>query len=315
MISMPNRASITGDPLPSWNESAPRDQILEFLTAVTTPGGTDFVEPVARIATFDNDGTLWAEYPMIVQIQFALDRFRDLARLDPTILSSQSLRKVAEGDDSAIARLSIDELEAIALATHAGVSHEDLAAQIDSWLGTALHPTLGRPILDCVYLPMLELLALLHEHGFTCFVVTGGGAMFVRRFAFAAFGIPPHQVVGSSLELEFGMEGETATLFNKPRLRSFNDREEKVLNIVHHVGQRPILAVGNSDGDLATFRYVASGPGRSLRLLLHHDDPAREAAYDRDFLLSPLREALDVAVAEEVQVISMRQDWREVFLT
>jgi hypothetical protein len=160
---------------------------------------------------------------------------------------------------------------------------------------------------------MLELLELLRANAFTSFIVTGGGADFVRRFAYTAYGIPPHQVVGSSVSMEYRFENGQVTLNKMPHLRSFNDRTEKVVNIAHHVGQRPILVGGNSDGDLAMFRYAASGPGRSLRLLVHHDDAQREAAYDREFTFSPLRDALDVAESEQIQMISMREDWSQIF--
>jgi phosphoserine phosphatase len=299
--------------LPSWNETETLTRILEFLEAVTDPDSPAFVPPLERIAVFDNDGTLWAEYPIIAQIQFALDRFRELAARHPDLATSEPLRAIAAGNLSALAVMEYGDLETMIFATHTGLTQEELDGVIDAWLAEARHPVTGRPIVECVYRPMIELLELLRRNAFTSFIVTGGGSDFVRRFAHATFGVPPHQIVGSAIGTEYRYENGRVTLHKLPHIQSFNDRDEKVVNIVHYVGQRPILAAGNSDGDLAMFRYAASGPGRSLRLLVHHDDPEREAAYDREFRFSPLREALDVAESEQILRISMRDDWTRVF--
>lgn len=299
--------------LPSWTDTSVLAQIVDFLGAVTDPAGPEFVPPLERIAVFDNDGTLWMEYPIIAQIQFALERFRELATRHPELATSEPLKAVAAGNMSALAVMEYRDLEAMIFATHTGLTQDELDAVIDAWLAEARHPASGRPLVECVYRPMLELLELLGANGFTSFIVTGGGADFVRRFAHATFGIPPHQIVGSAISAEYRYEDGQVTLHKIPHIRSFNDRTEKVVNIAHHIGQRPILAAGNSDGDLAMMRYAASGPGRSLRLLVHHDDPEREAAYDRDFRLSPLREALDVAESEQITRVSMRDDWKRMF--
>jgi phosphoglycolate phosphatase-like HAD superfamily hydrolase len=302
-----------GGLLPSWNDTPTTVHVLDFVRAVTDPESPAYVPPVKRIAVFDNDGTLWVEYPMIVQVQFALDRFRGVAARHPELATSEALQAVAAGDPSALAVMEYRDLEAVLFATHAGQTQDELNAAIDAWLEHARHPELGRPVIESIYQPMLELLELLRINAFTSFIVTGGGSDFVRRFAHTAFGIPPHQVIGSSIAMEYRFENGHVTLDKLPHLRSFNDRTEKVVNIAHHIGQRPILVGGNSDGDLAMFRYAASGPGPSLRLLIHHDDADREAAYDRDFPLSPLREALDVTEEEQILRISMRDDWRRIF--
>ncbi len=299
--------------LPSWNQTRAKEQIIDFVRAVTDPENPAYVPPVERIAVFDNDGTLWVEHPMIAQVQFALDRFQAVVADRPELATNEPLRAIASGDHAALALLELRDLEAIVFATHTGLSRDELDTVIDAWLATARHPVTGRLVVESIYQPMLELLELLRANAFTSFIVTGGGADFVRRFAYATFGIPPHQVVGSSVNMEYRFENGQVTLNKMPHLRSFNDRTEKVVNIAHHIGQRPLLVGGNSDGDLAMFRYAASGPGRSLRLLVHHDDPEREAAYDREFRLSPLREALDVADIEGIQRISMRDDWNRIF--
>jgi phosphoglycolate phosphatase-like HAD superfamily hydrolase len=300
-------------PLPSWNEGATRTAILDFVTRVTTPGTADFVAPSERIATFDNDGTLWCEQPLQVQAFFTLQRLHALAAADPAMRTRQPFKAYLEQDLEAIRGLGKKGILEVGATTHAGMSEEQFAGIARAWLDTATHPKLGSRFIELTYAPQIELLDYLSSHGFTTFIVSGGGVDFIRAFAQGSYGIPPERVVGSSFKTQFSVRAEGVGLTKLPELNSFDDREAKVVNIGLHIGRRPLLACGNSDGDLAMLRYTLSGPGARLALLLHHDDAAREFAYDRDFKLSPLADALDNSAQYGIRVVSMRRDWSRVF--
>jgi phosphoserine phosphatase len=303
----------TIDPLASWRAGTVKSAIVEFVTAVTQIDGPDYVSPEERIAVFDNDGTLWSERPVQFQIYFALSRLEELARKNPSLWLHLPYKAFLEHDIKAIAALSKREALEPAFATHAGMTPREFTETVKAWLAEAKHPTLGRLFKECAYLPQLELLRYLRASGFSRYIVSGGGMDFLRAFAEDLYGVPAAQVIGSSVKTQFEIKDGAAVLVKLPEINSFNDGEAKVENIQLHIGRRPILAFGNSDGDLAMMRYTMSGKGRRMALLLHHDDKEREFAYDRDFKLSPLAKALDNASRYGLSVVSMKRDWKRIY--
>ena len=304
---------VNNESLPSWNDGAAKSAILDFVARVTNQGGADFVPSAARIATFDNDGTLWCEQPLQTQFFFAFDRVKQLSAKDPTISERQPFKAVLEHDYNTLFGLGKQALFELAFASHAGITDEDFDQVASRWLATARHPKFGRLFKECTYRPQVELLAYLRQNGFKTYLVSAGGVDFMRAFVEEAYGIPREQVIGSSVKLRYELSDNRVSLVKLPELNSFGDREVKALNIGLHIGRRPLLAFGNSDGDLAMMRYTKSGSGPRLALLLHHDDATREAAYDREFRLSPLSEGLDKAGEYGITIVSMKQDWRVVF--
>jgi phosphoglycolate phosphatase-like HAD superfamily hydrolase len=303
---------MTAQPLPSWNEGPAKSAILDFVARTTNRRGPNFVPLAQRIAVFDNDGTLWCEQPMQVQLFFAQDRLKTLAEKDPALKERQPFKAFLEHDLKTIASLGKRAIFEMAFKTHAGMREEEFDRIARDFLGVARHPKLGLLFKECVYRPQVELLRFLRANGFKTYIVSGGGIDLIRAFAEEAYGIPREQVIGSSVKTRFDAEGGRIDLLKLNELNSFDDREAKVENIGLHIGRRPILAFGNSDGDLAMLRYTKAGTGPRLALLLQHDDADREFAYDRDFKLSPLAEALDKAEAYGITVVSMRRDWNAV---
>jgi phosphoserine phosphatase len=299
--------------LPSWNDGAAKSAILDFVGRVTKQGGPEFAPSAERIATFDNDGTLCCEQPLQIQFFFAFERVRQLSIKDPSIGERQPFKAVLESDYNTLFGLGLQALYELAFATHAGMTDEDFDRIAREWLATAKHPKFARLFKKCVYRPQVELLAYLRENGFKTYIVSAGGVDFMRAFSDEVYGIPREQVIGSSVKLRYDVRDDRVALTKLPELNNFDDREAKALNIGLHIGRRPLLAFGNSDGDLAMMRYAKSGPGPRLALLLHHDDAEREAAYDREFRLSPLTEALDKAGDYGFSVVSMKRDWKVVF--
>ncbi len=301
------------DLLPNWNEGPAKAAILDFVARVTKEGGPDFVPPPQRIATFDNDGTLWCEQPVQIQVFFAQARLAQLVADDPGMRERQPFKAFLEHDFKTVHGLGKQAVFEMAFATHSGMTTEEFARTASDWFASAKHPKLGRLFARCTYKPQVELLEYLRANGFKTFIVSGGGIELMRAVAEAIYGIPPEQVIGSSVKLRFEMQDGRAVLMKEAELNSFDDREVKPANIGLHIGRRPILAFGNSDGDLAMLRYVRTGDGPRLALLLHHDDAEREFAYDRDFRLSPLAEALDKAEEYGITLVSMKRDWQCVF--
>lgn len=299
--------------LPSWNDGPASAAIVDFVERVTRQGSPDFVPPPERIATFDNDGTLWCEQPLQPQLFFLIDRVKQLAEKDPSLRDRQPFKGLLERDMKALHAAGQKGLMELAFATHSGMTEEAFEDIAQKWLDSARHPKYGRPFTKCVFLPQIELLAYLRANGFKTFIVSGGGIDLIRAFAEAVYGIAREQVIGSSARLRFEMQGDKAVLMKLAELNSFDDRDVKPANIGLHIGRRPILAFGNSDGDLAMLRYCSSGPGARLALLIHHDDAVREVAYDRDFKLSPLAEALDRAADYGITLVSMKNDWKAIF--
>jgi phosphoserine phosphatase len=299
--------------LSSWNDGPAKSAILDFVARVTKQGGPDFVPPAQRIATFDNDGTLWCEQPVQVQVFFLIDRVKELASKDAALRQRQPFKALLEHDHKMLHSLGKQGLMELFAATHAGMDEDAFDEIARGWLATARHPKLGRLFKECTYRPQVELLEYLRANGFSTYIVSGGGIDFIRAFAEEAYGISREQVIGSSGKLRFEAQEGGTTLMKLGELNSFDDREAKPQNIGLHIGRRPILAFGNSDGDLAMLRYAKWGQGSRLALLVHHDDAEREFAYDRDFALSPLAEALDKAGEYGITVVSMKRDWKTVF--
>jgi phosphoglycolate phosphatase-like HAD superfamily hydrolase len=307
-------ATMTADhSLPSWNDGAAKSAILDFIARVTKQGGADFVPPAERIATFDNGGTLLCEQPLQAQVFFLIDRVKELAAKDPRTKERQPFKALLEHDYKTLCGLGRQALFELAFTTHAGVTDEEFERIAHGWLATARHPKFGRLFKECTYRPQVELLDYLRENGFKTYIVSGGGVNFVRAFAEEAYGIPREQVIGSSVRAWFAIKDKRVVLRTVAEFNSFDDREAKPQNIGLHIGRRPILAFGNSDGDLAMLRYTKAGTGLRLALLIHHDDAEREVAYDREFRLSPLTEALDKADQYGITVVSMKRDWKAVF--
>jgi phosphoserine phosphatase len=301
------------DPLPSWKSGPAKAQVVDFVRRVTTAGSAEFVAPGERIATFDNDGTLWAEQPMYVQLAFALDRVKALAPQHPEWKDTQPFKAVLEGDLHQAA--ASGERGAVQLlgATHAGMSTDEFAAIVRDWFGHARHPRYQRPYTEMVYQPMLEVLAYLRAHGFKTYIVSGGGVEFMRPWAERVYGIPPEQVIGSSIKTRFEMREGRPVLMRLPEVEFVDDKEGKPESIQRAIGRRPIAAFGNSDGDLQMLQWTAAGPGARLMVLIHHTDDQREWAYDRQSAIGRLDRALDEARARGWVVVDMKRDWTRVF--
>ncbi len=300
------------DPLPSWNAGASKDRVVAFVEAVTTVGGRDFVAPVDRVAVFDNDGTLWSEQPMYFQLAFALDRVKALAPKHPEWKSKQPFKAALEGDMKTLAAAGEHGLLEIVAASHAGLTTDEFAAVVKDWLATARHARFGRPYTELTFAPMVELLAYLRANGFETWIVSGGGVEFLRAFAAGAYGIPPQQVVGSSLELKYELRGGKPVLVQQPKVAPIDDKAGKPVGIQKAIGKRPIAAFGNSDGDFQMLEWTTSTSGARLGVIVHHDDAAREYAYDRKSPFGRLARGLDEAAARGWVVVSMKDDWRAI---
>lgn len=299
-------------PLPSWRDGPARAAILDFVRRVTSPG-PDFVVPMDRIAVFDNDGTLWAEQPVPVQAAFVLDRIRALAPQFPEWHDQQPFKAVLEGDIEGVMAMGMEALVKMVMATHAGITTDEFSTLVQDWITTARHPRFNRPHTQLAYQPMLELLDLLRSNGFKNFIVSGGGIEFMRSFSESLYGIPPEQVIGSSIVTRYTIANGQPVLLREAELTFNNDKESKPVAINAHIGRRPIAAFGNSDGDFAMLEWTTTGPGPRFGLLVHHDDATREYAYDRDAGLARLARGLDEAAARGWTVASMKNDWETVF--
>ena len=307
------QAQALTDPLPSWNEGANKQAITDFVARVTQQGGPDFVPSAERIATFDNDGTLWVEHPMYVQLAFALDRVKALAPLHPEWNDKQPFKAVLEGDMKTLAESGEHGLLQLVIATHAGMTAEEFQKMVADWLATARHPKFKRPYTELSYQPMLELLAYLRANGFKTFIVSGGGVEFMRPWTERVYGVPPEQVIGSSIKTKFQMRDGRPELFRLPEVNFIDDGAGKPVGINEFIGRRPIAAFGNSDGDLEMLQWTTAGTGARFALLVHHTDATREFAYDRTPSIGQLDKALDEAHANGWTVVDMQNDWRRVF--
>lgn len=301
------------DPLPSWNATAPKKAIVAFVERVTKEGSSDFVPVPERIATFDNDGTLWAEQPIYFQFQFALDRVKALAPQHPEWKNKEPFNHLIAGDMKAFLAGGEKSVMAVMAASHTGITTDEFDKIVKDWLRTARHPKTGRLYTEMVYQPMLELLTYVRANGFKTFIVSGGGVEFMRCFAEQTYGIPPEQVVGSSGKLKFEMRDGKPVLVKLPEVQFVDDKEGKPIGIETFIGRRPIAAFGNSDGDQQMLEWTTAGNGARFSLIVHHDDAEREWAYDRKSPIGKLDKAWDEAVAKGWTVVSMKDDWKRVF--
>jgi phosphoserine phosphatase len=300
-------------PLPSWNEGRTKAAIVNFVERVTKPGSPDFVPPPDRIAVFDNDGTLWSEYPMYVQLAFALDRVKAMAPMHPEWKDQQPFKAVLEGDMKALANAGERGLMQLAMVTHAGMTVQAFQAIVTDWLATARDPRFKKPYTELAYVPMIELLAYLRANGFKTYIVSGGGIEFMRPWAARVYGVPPEQVIGSSIKTRFEMRDGRPTIFRLPEVNFIDDKAGKPVGINEFIGRRPIAAFGNSDGDLEMLQWTTMSGGPALGLIVHHTDAVREYAYDRHSLFGGLDKALDAAAANNWAVADMKNDWKRVF--
>ena len=308
--SLPTLAQ--GDPLPSWNDTSTKQAIVEFVGRVTK-AGPDFVAPAERIATFDNDGTLWVEQPMYVQMDFALDRVKALAPLHPEWKYTEPFQSVLEGDMKTLIESGERGLVEMIMVTHAGMTTDEFSKIVTDWLAAARHPRFKRPYTELVYQPMLELLSYLRANGFKTFIVSGGGVEFMRPWTEKVYGIPPEQVIGSSIKTKFQMRDGSPTLFRLPDINFIDDKTGKPVGINEGIGRRPIAAFGNSDGDLEMLQWTTISGGVRLGAIVHHTDAEREYAYDKKSHFGRLDVALDAAAVNRWTVIDMKKDWKVIF--
>jgi len=310
-----DEVEVASDPLPSWNNTATKAKIIAFVAAVTDPDGPEYVEPEERIATFDNDGTLWVEKPAYAELLFALDRVKSLAQVHPEWKSQEPFRAVLEGNLDAFVAAGRRGVIEVLMASHTGMSAALFNTIATEWIRDARHPELEKPYTELAYQPQIELLRYLEANGFSTFIVSGGTVEFLRTFADPTYGIPPERVIGSSVETRYEVQGGKPSLLRVPEVDFVNDKGGKPVGIYKHIGRRPILAFGNSDGDFEMLEYTTLGSaGVRLGLLLHHDDAEREYAYDRDSKVGTLDRALDAASGAGWVVVSMKNDWNTVFV-
>jgi hypothetical protein len=301
------------DPLPSWNEGRSKQSIMEFVEKVTKEGSPDFVPVAERIATFDNDGNLWAEQPMYFQLFFAIDRIKELAPKHPEWKTQEPFSSLLKGDVNGVLAGGMQSVGEIIMASHAGMTTDEFENVVIEWIANAKHPVTNRLYTEMVYQPMLELLTYLRAKNFKTFIVSGGGIEFMRPWTESVYGIPPEQVVGSSIKTQFVMKDGKPVLMRLPELNFVDDKEGKPIGINSHIGRRPILASGNSDGDLQMMQYTAAVDGPRLMLYLHHTDAEREWAYDRNSSIGKLDKGLDEAQERGWTIVDMKQDWKIIF--
>lgn len=305
--------STTSDPLPSWNDTASKKAIVTFVERVTKQGSPDFVPETDRIATFDNDGTLWAEQPMYTQLAFALDRVKVLAPQHPEWTTVEPFASLLKGDVKGALAGGEPAAEKIIMATHAGMTGAEFNQIVSEWIGSAKHPITGRLYTQMIYQPMLELVAYLRANGFSNFIVSGGGIDFMRPWTGRVYGVPPEKVVGSSIKSKFEIRDGKAVLVRIPELNFVDDGPGKPVGIDEHIGRRPIAAFGNSDGDMQMLQYTTAATGVRFGLLVHHTDAEREWAYDRKSSVGKLDKALDAAPEAGWTVVDMKAEWKQIF--
>jgi phosphoserine phosphatase len=301
------------DPLPSWNDGATKQSIVQFVESVTREGSADFVPAPERIATFDNDGTLWAEQPIYAQIFFLVDRVKAMSAQHPEWKTQEPFASVLKGDVRGVTAGGEAGVAALLTATHSGMTTDEFSRSVSDWIATARHPKTGQPFTAMVYQPMLELLDYLRANGFKTYIVSGGGIEFMRPWTEKVYGIPPEQVIGSTGGLKFEMQDGRYVLHKLPNLVLNDDKDGKPVGIQRHIGRRPIAAFGNSDGDLQMLQWTCSGSGRRFCLYVHHTDGSREWAYDRGSHIGKLDKGLDEASDRGWTVVDMRKDWKKVF--
>jgi len=306
-------AAAAADALPSWKDGKAKQAIAQFVKQVTTKGGPKFVRPAERIAVFDNDGTLWAEQPMYFQAAFVLDRVKALAPEHPEWKDQEPFKSVLAGDMGGVNAAGMQGLLELVGATHGGMTSEEFDQTARDWLAAARHPRFKRPYTDLVYQPMLELLAFLRANGFKTYIVSGGGVEFIRVFSEKVYGVPPEQVLGSSIQIKYEVRDGKPVIARLPEIDFIDDKAGKPVGIQKFIGRRPLMAFGNSDGDFEMLEWTTSGPGPRFGMLVHHDDAVREWAYDRESHVGRLKRGLDEGPQRGGVIASMKSDWKRVF--
>jgi len=301
------------EPLPSWNDSGPKQAIVQFVGKVTTEDSPDFVPLAERIAVFDNDGTLWAERPMYFQALFAFDRVKQLAAQHPQWKTTEPFASVLRGDMKGALAGGEHALLELVMATHAGMTTEEFDKTVKEWITTARHSTTGELYTDMVYQPMLELLAYLRANGFKTYIVSGGGVEFMRPWVERVYGVPPEQVVGSSIKTRYELREGRPVLARLPELNFIDDKEGKPVGIQQHIGRRPTMAFGNSDGDFQMLEWTMAGTGPRFALIVHHTDAVREYAYDRESHVGKLARGLEEGPKRGWTIVSMKDDWKRIY--
>ncbi|MBP2444540.1 HAD family hydrolase [Rhizobium leguminosarum] len=299
--------------LPSWNDTAAKNRIVAFVKATTTTGGQGYVAPDDRIAVFDNDGTLWSEQPFYVQLGFILDRVKALAPQYPEWKTKEPFKSILDGEPKGIARSGEKGIVELVMATHAGQTTDQFSTIVSEWFATAKHPKTGRPYTEMGYLPMRELLDYLRSNGFATYIVSGGGVEFMRPVTEKLYGIPPQQVVGSTIATEYAIIGDVPVLKRLPKIDFIDDGPGKPAGINKFIGRKPIFVAGNSDGDYEMLRWGTAAKGPSLAIIVHHTDGEREYAYDRQSSIGKLDKALDEAERRNWLVVDMKSDWKRIF--
>jgi hypothetical protein len=313
VAALASSPAVAAEPLPSWNDGPTRRAVMAFVEKVTREGGPDFVPVPERIAVFDNDGTLWSEQPAYVQAIFAIDRIKAQVGAHPEWLDKPVFKAALNGDlKTILAGTPRDRLDLLA-ASHAGMTPEEFERIVVDWIATVKHPRFGHPYTELAYQPMLELLAYLRANGFKTYIVSAGGVEFMRPWAGKVYGIPPEQVIGSAIKVEYLVRDGQPMLIRLPEIEFVDDRADKPVGIQRAIGRRPIAAFGNSDGDYEMLRWTTAGPGLRLGLIVRHTDAAREWAYDRDSVVGRLARALDDAPRYGWVVVDMKDDWRVIY--
>lgn len=308
------------DPLPSWNEGAAKQAIVDFVSTVSDPNSPDYVKQADRVATFDNDGTLWSEQPYYFQLQFALDRSKAMSADHPEWKDNPLFRAVLENDIKTVLSFGEHGLLELVMTTHSGMTTEEFSQIVKDWISTAKHPKTNKLYKEMVYQPMLELLDYLRANGFKTYIVSGGGIDFMRPWTDEVYGIPAEQVIGSSGKVKFeirnlskGQAGGQPVLVKLPEINFIDDKEGKPVGIHQFIGKRPIAAFGNSDGDLQMLQWTAGGDGKRLTVYIHHTDAEREWAYDRESSIGRLNKGLDEANEKGWIVVDMKNDWNKIY--
>lgn len=314
LVALPATAATHAtDPLPSWNDGAPKQAIFAFVQRVTREDGPDFVPPAERVAVFDNDGTLWSEQPIYFQLAFAIDRVKALAPQHPEWKEKQPFKAALEGDIKTVLSGGGHALIDLVMVTHTGNTTDEFSRTVRGWIATSKHPRFNRPYTELVFKPMLELLEYLRANGFRVYIVSGGGIEFMRPWTEKVYGIPPEQVIGSSVKTKLELRDGNPVLVRLPEVDFIDDKAEKPVAINKFIGRRPILAFGNSDGDLQMLQWTAAGSGPRFLGLVHHTDAAREWAYDRESPVGRLDKALEEAQTSKWTIVDMKKDWKTVY--
>jgi len=306
-------AETVSEPLPSWNEGTSKQSIIAFVEATTTVGSLEFVEPNDRIATFDNDGNLWSEQPYYFQLQFGLDRVKEMTDQHPEWENDPLFAAAIAGDVPTVLSFGEHGLLKLILASHSGMSAEEFDTEVIEWINTARHPKTNLLYKEMVYQPMLEVLDYLRANGFKTFIVSGGGIDFIRPWSEEVYGIPSEQVIGSSIKSKFELIDGKGTIIKLPELNFIDDKEGKPVGIHQHIGKRPIAAFGNSDGDLQMLQYSAGTEGKSLQVYIHHTDGDREWAYDRGSPIGGFDKGWDYATENGWTIVDMKNDWKKIY--